>query len=199
MDFREYYERSAESGVLFSQLNMGFFLLSYNRLEYDIEAVKWFKRAEEQSNLGKYVLGYLYYNGDGVKQSYIEAIKRFSIVAKERGDAAMMLALMYINGKGLPQNYQRADVMFSICKNSDSLQEYIDNDFPYYHDSHSIESMLYNFNYYDLVVNNFVNYGYRDFIDESCWKEEEKPFLADACFFPCCGNYLEAQLNLGLL
>ncbi len=50
-------------------------------------------------------LGYMYYSGNGVKQSYAEAVKWFKKAA-DKGDSSAMyhLSSMYASGKGVIKN-----------------------------------------------------------------------------------------------
>ena len=58
--------------------------------------------AQKGDRFAQYILGVMYENGKGVKQSYVEAVKWYRMAA-EQGDVYTQLKLgqMYENGKGV--------------------------------------------------------------------------------------------------
>lgn len=69
-------------------------------------AFEWFKKSSAQTNSdGQFWLGYCYYNGIGVEQSYSEAFSEF-FKAAEQGmpDAMFWLAHFNFEGIGVPKN-----------------------------------------------------------------------------------------------
>lgn len=73
------------------------------------EYQKIIKTAERGDAIAQYVLGTLYYAGDGVKQDYVEAVS-WSRKAAEQGDASAQRSLgdCYYTGHGVKQNYVEA-------------------------------------------------------------------------------------------
>jgi TPR repeat protein len=69
-------------------------------------AFEWFKKSSAQTNSeGQFWLGYCYYNGIGVEQSYSEAFSEFFKAAGQRmPDAMFWLAHFYFEGIGAPKN-----------------------------------------------------------------------------------------------
>ncbi len=74
------------------------------------EAIKWYKKAEEQGSAdAQYSLGEMYYYGRGVKQNYQEAIKWYKKAEEQENEKAQYyLGEMYYYGKGVTKNYQEA-------------------------------------------------------------------------------------------
>jgi len=65
--------------------------------------------AENGDGMSQSALGYIYKNGEGVKQDYSEAFKWFSLAADQGGEVAQeYLGDMYFNGEGVEQDYSEA-------------------------------------------------------------------------------------------
>ena len=78
------------------------------------EAVKWYRLAADQGYASaQFLLGTMYFNGQGVPQDYKEAVKWYRLAA-EQGDSSAQfnLGFMYNNGQGVTQNYQEAAKLF---------------------------------------------------------------------------------------
>ena len=74
------------------------------------QAFKLFSPLAEQGDApAQYNIGFMYYNGQGVTQSYQEALKWFRLAAAQ-GDASAQNSLgwMYHKGQGVTQNNQEA-------------------------------------------------------------------------------------------
>mmetsp|Transcript_28828 Transcript_28828/g.102030 ORF Transcript_28828/g.102030 Transcript_28828/m.102030 type:complete len:116 (+) Transcript_28828:437-784(+) len=73
-------------------------------------AVQWYQRAADQGHPdGQFNLGAMFYDGQGVAQSYDEAEKWFRLAAAQ-GDANALFNLgeCYENGDGVPQDLDEA-------------------------------------------------------------------------------------------
>jgi uncharacterized protein len=76
----------------------------------DKEAMKWFRRAAEQGKpWPQFVVGSMFYRGDGVPQDHKEALKWF-LLAAAQGDstAQYYVGFMYKKGEGAPQSFEEA-------------------------------------------------------------------------------------------
>ena len=68
--------------------------------------MKWYRKAANQGDAGaQSSLGFMYINGQGVKQNDFEAVKWFSKAA-DQGDAnaQFMLGMSYLLGEGVQVN-----------------------------------------------------------------------------------------------
>jgi TPR repeat protein len=101
----------------------------------DAEAVKWFRKANEQSKalkaynsgdfalafktfqplaaqgqvMAAYILGLMYANGQGVTENYVEALKWLQKAAEQgEAKAQFSVGVIYSKGFGVPQNYAEA-------------------------------------------------------------------------------------------
>ena len=81
----------------------------YNSKDYS-GALKWWSKAANQGHTeAQGQLGFMYYEGQGVPQSYEEALKWFRKAAdKEDTDAQRLLGVMYYQGQGVTQDYVEA-------------------------------------------------------------------------------------------
>ena len=103
----EWYTKAAEQGYAKAQNNLGRLLVLSHNYE---EAVRWFTMAADQGLApAQLVLGFLYYEGQGVEQNYEKAVEWYLKAAEqEYAPAQHKLGQMYRKGKGLPQNYEKA-------------------------------------------------------------------------------------------
>ena len=105
------YLFEAENGNSFAQADLGdMFYHGVGVKQDDIQALKWFKKAANQSHSrAQYNLGTMYENGKGVKQDYNQAIKWWC-VASEQGHygAEYNLAMMFYRGTGVPKDREEA-------------------------------------------------------------------------------------------
>lgn len=69
------------------------------------EAAKWWRKSDDPSSKGH--LGWLYFNGQGVRRDFPEAY-RLAKDSAERGSGMgqFVLGVIFLSGKGAPQNYQ---------------------------------------------------------------------------------------------
>ncbi len=84
-------------------------LTAYNRSDYST-ALKLFRPLAEQDNpKAMFMLGAMFFNGEGVTQDYAEAVKWYRKAA-EKGEATAMahLGVMHHLGRGVPQDYAEA-------------------------------------------------------------------------------------------
>ena len=74
------------------------------------EGLKWYLKAAEQGHAeAQYDLGYCYYYGNGVKQSYKEAAKWLRKAAEQgHAEAQYNLGYCYYNGYGVERSYEEA-------------------------------------------------------------------------------------------
>ena len=82
---------------------------AYGKGDYQKAAKLWQKACDEGNALGCGGLGFLYANGQGVKQDYQKAAK-FYQMACDDGELSSChsLGLLYTNGQGVKQDYQKA-------------------------------------------------------------------------------------------
>lgn len=76
-----------------------------------------FEKAAAQGHSGaQYNLGYMYHNGQGVRQDYRQA-RQWYEKAAEQGDAQAQynLGVMYFNGDGAPRNFIMARRCFELA------------------------------------------------------------------------------------
>ena len=67
----------------------------------------------------QYILGNMYYSGDGVRRNYFEAIKWYRKAAEQgHAKAQNNLGVMYANGKGVRYNLELARIHYGeACDN----------------------------------------------------------------------------------
>ena len=64
----------------------------------------------------QFILGMVYYVGEGVSQDYTEALKWFRMAADQRlADSQHMLGVMYDLGDGVPQDYAEATRWYRVA------------------------------------------------------------------------------------
>ena len=82
---------------------------AYNKGDYQKAAQLWQKDCDEGNGFGCSMLGALYYDGQGVKQSYQKAAQLYQ-KACDSGEAGGCLGLGYLyqNGQGVRQNFSTA-------------------------------------------------------------------------------------------
>ena len=79
--------------------------------------LKLYHRPAEQGNAeAQIVLGWMYYNGEGVPQDFAEAAAWYRKAA-EQGDAGAQTTLgeMYLRGEGVPQDYVEAVAWYRLA------------------------------------------------------------------------------------
>ena len=84
-------------------------VLAYNAKDYS-KANDWFHKAAEKGNSqAMYIIGLLYFNGEGVDQNYTVAYN-WSKKAADKGVAGAMnsIGVCYVNGYGVPVNITEA-------------------------------------------------------------------------------------------
>ena len=78
------------------------------------------KAAEQGDATAQYVLGVMYYDGEGVAQNYKKAIEWFTKGAEQDyASAQTRLAMMYEQGEGVPQDYKKAAHWFTKAAEQD--------------------------------------------------------------------------------
>ena len=111
-----WFRKAAEQGDVSAQRMLGL-VLGGNRLLYGLygsgpredlsEAAKWFRKAADQGdNQGMMALGYFYWNGKGLSQSWVEGTNWYRKAAEQNGSTAAMdkLSWAYFNGKGVEKS-----------------------------------------------------------------------------------------------
>lgn len=81
------------------------------------------KSAEKDNGIGQGKLGFMYYDGKGVKQDYFKAAELF-LKSAEKGDAIAqgMLGVMYADGLGVRQSYSEAKKWYGkSCDNKNQF------------------------------------------------------------------------------
>lgn len=87
---------------------------AYKSGDYD-KALKLYTEAAEAGNAdAQLLLGFLFFNGDGVAQDYNTSVKWFTRAARQ-GDSRSQaqLGIMYENGQGVPQDFTAAAQWFT--------------------------------------------------------------------------------------
>ena len=95
-------------------------LEAYNSGDYQIALQEWRPLAAEQGDASaQFMIGGMYYGGEGVPQDYAEAVKWYRLAA-EQGDASAQnnLALMYYRGQGVLQSNVMAHMWMNISSAS---------------------------------------------------------------------------------
>jgi len=109
----------AATGVFAIAGNFEDGLAAYNNKNYT-QAVKLFQLLADQGDAtAQSNLGFMYENGQGVKQDYVKAAKLYRLAA-DQGDALAQynLGLMYAKGQGVRQNMSTAKELFGkACDN----------------------------------------------------------------------------------
>ena len=79
--------------------------------------VKWLRMAAEQGVVGaQFVLGRMYYYGEGVTENDAEAMSWYRKAAEQGYAAAQgILGVMYEKGEGVPQDYVQAHKWFNLA------------------------------------------------------------------------------------
>lgn len=110
----EWYKLAYNAGEkISSPFNIG---LIYRNGSNDVladykEAVKWYRiSAANGGDEAPLNLGYMYFNGIGVKKDYKEAFKWYSLAVSKSSNAGAMctLAELYASGKGTPKNIAKS-------------------------------------------------------------------------------------------
>ena len=87
---------------------------AYGKGDYQKAAKLWQKACDDGNTGGCSGLGFLYANGQGVKQDYQKAIQLYQKACDERESAACYrLGALYENGKVVEQNLSTAKKYFS--------------------------------------------------------------------------------------
>ena len=105
-----------DSATVFERCNL------YYSSENYTEAFKYCKKsAEEGIAEAQFNLGYMYQNGQGVKQDYFKAFEWYQKAAEQGlAPAQYNLGVMYASGRGVRQNYTKAKEYFGLaCDNKD--------------------------------------------------------------------------------
>lgn len=101
-------------------------VIAYYHENY-LEANKLLSQAAVQGNAeAHYYLGAMYFNGQGVVQSYEESVRHFTVAATQHHPGAqMILGVLYIQGVGVPQNFKRAArlLLLAARQNNVNAQE----------------------------------------------------------------------------
>ncbi len=86
---------------------------AYNRGDY-ATALREFRPLAEQGDAGaQFILGLMYYKGQGVPQDHAEAVKWYRKAAEQGAtEAQNSLGFMYYKGRGVPQDHAEAAKWF---------------------------------------------------------------------------------------
>jgi TPR repeat protein len=84
--------------------------------DYETALKEWRPLADQGEAKAQFLLGWMYYKGQGVPQDYTEAVKWYRLAA-EQGNALAQnnLGLMYGFGFGVPQDYVTAHMWFNVA------------------------------------------------------------------------------------
>jgi TPR repeat protein len=94
-------------------------LKAFNNGNYKEAKKLWKKAADQGYAEAQFILGLMYYDGQGVRQDYKEALK-WCRKAADQGNAGaqFILGLMYDIGQGVRQNKSKAKELFGqACDN----------------------------------------------------------------------------------
>ena len=82
---------------------------AYNRGEYEIALREYRRQATLEHPVAQYVLGSMYYRGEGVREDNAKAIQWLTRAAEQgHADAQCELGVMYYFGDGMPEDYVQA-------------------------------------------------------------------------------------------
>ncbi len=82
---------------------------AYFDKDYKTALQEFIPSAEQGNSLAQFILGVMYYAGEGVPQDYKTAIKWYTLSAEQGNiNAQYNLAQMYRKGEGVPQDYKQA-------------------------------------------------------------------------------------------
>lgn len=107
------FGHAAELGNENAAINLAFIYLTGGKKDAvrNQKAVELLQKAQEKSNIAKFMLGYAYYRGFVVPQNYEKAFQLIHAAAtgdSRIDEAQLVLARLYRNGYGTVQNYQKA-------------------------------------------------------------------------------------------
>lgn len=107
------FEEAAALGNENAAINLAFIYLSGGKKDSvrNKKAISLLQKAQDKSNIAKFMLGYAYYRGFEVPQDYEKAFQLIQAAATgdaQIDEAQLVLARMYRHGYGTVQNYQRA-------------------------------------------------------------------------------------------
>lgn len=106
------FEKASELGNENAAINLAFIYLTGHKKDSlrNRKAVDLLQKAQEKSNIAKFMLGYAYYRGFVVPQDYEKAFQLIHAAASGDSridEAQLVLARMYRYGLGTVQNYQK--------------------------------------------------------------------------------------------
>ena len=89
---------------------------AYDRGDYKT-AFTMHKELAEQSDIGSQtLLGYMYYEGQGVTQDYKKAVHWYTKGSEQGFEIAQLnLGVMYANGQGVSKDYEKAHMYWNIA------------------------------------------------------------------------------------
>jgi hypothetical protein len=84
-------------------------LAAYKRGDYKTAFAMWTKAADQGDAKSQFMLGSMYFKGEGVPQAHNQAALWYLKAAEqENASAQAVLGSMYLNGEGVPQDYDQA-------------------------------------------------------------------------------------------
>ena len=96
---------------------------AYDKGDYQKAAELYQKACDSGETMGCFTLGFLYLNGQGVKQDYQKATELYQ-KACDGGDAkgCFNLGVLYHNGQGVNQDYQKAAQLYQkACDEGEAM------------------------------------------------------------------------------
>lgn len=107
------FREAAELGNENAAVNLAFIYLTGGKKDAtrNRHAVELLQKAQDKSNIAKFMLGYAYYRGFVVPQNYEQAFQLIHAAAtgdSRIDEAQLVLARLYRYGLGTVQNYQKA-------------------------------------------------------------------------------------------
>lgn len=107
------FEQAAKLGNENAAINLAFINLTGGKKDplRNARAIELLQKAQEKSNIAKFMLGYAYYRGFVVGRDYEKAFHLIGAAAfgdSRIDEAQLILARMYRYGLGTVQNYQKA-------------------------------------------------------------------------------------------
>ncbi|QQS55535.1 MAG: sel1 repeat family protein [Candidatus Competibacteraceae bacterium] len=108
--------KAAELGCTASQNELGALLLSHNKA---IEAMEWFSQSAAKGNMyAQANIGWGYYSGNGVTQSYPLALSWYKKAAEQgHPESQYNLGLMYADALGTSKNLEAAEHWLVLASN----------------------------------------------------------------------------------
>ena len=89
---------------------------AFNNKDYATAVEEWRLSAEQGDAKSQFGLGWMYYNGKGVKKYFKTAVKWYTLAAKQGHVSSQYnLAKLYQNGQGVKKDYKAAGKWYDLA------------------------------------------------------------------------------------